>query len=123
MLSPLSLIVSPPPVNAHDLAVQDQVRDALGQRPIQRLPQVQRAGREYLDDLAHVPVCRRLQKPETPAQTWDVALIPEPRQRERGLRKQPSPRRPFWVPISQRCTAGRPDANKNRATRSEAIGQ
>jgi len=46
----------PAPVRVHDLAVQDQVRRALGQGALQRLGQARRARRDHLDHLIEVPV-------------------------------------------------------------------
>src|SRR6185312_3043248 len=75
----------PAPVRVHDLAVQDQVRRALSQRPLQLLLQPWRAGRQDLDHLIEVPVRGGLRQPEAGAQPPDIALVPEPRQREQRL--------------------------------------
>ena len=61
------MIMLPAPVGVHDLAVQDQVRHPLGQGPLQLLLQTRRAGRDHLDHLIEIPVCRGLRQPETRA--------------------------------------------------------
>src|SRR5487761_710714 len=73
------------PVGVHYLAVQDHVRRALGQRPLECLGQSRRPGREHLDDLVQVPVGRGLRQPEPGAQPRDVPLVPEPGQAEQRL--------------------------------------
>jgi hypothetical protein len=56
----------PAPIGVRYLAVQDQVRHPFGQGALQLL-QSRRAGRQNLDDLVQVPVCRGLRQPEAAA--------------------------------------------------------
>ena len=73
------------PVGVEDLAVQDQMRDALIQGSLQGLVEVEGAVGEDVDDLVQVPVGGGLGDPERFAVPGDVRPVPEPRDREQGL--------------------------------------
>src|SRR5262249_53471377 len=73
------------PVGVEDLAVQDQVPDAVGRGLLQGLVQVGGASGQDLDALVQVAVARGRRQSEPQGVQPEVGLPPEPRQHEQGL--------------------------------------
>jgi hypothetical protein len=83
-------------IRFEDLAVEDDVRDALGHRPPQRLGQVRSLLRQHVHGLGDVPVGGRAGDAVVAAQLLDAGPVLEPPQREDRLvtaGQPPAPRR------------------------------
>jgi len=72
-------------VSVDDLAVENDVRGALGQGPLERFPQSRCFRGEHAGDLAEVAVGGGLRQAEARAEPADVTSVPEPGQPEQGL--------------------------------------